>query len=297
MRANQVAAKGSVGRGGAAAGGVAPSVRAHLPAWPARLSTLVAHQLRSRVRGTIVWALSLGLLGALYVFLYPSMSGQMDQYMKSMPEEYLAFLGLEGGGMSTLAGFLDIEQYSIVAPLALAFLPIIMGARAIAGAEEIKSLDVLLSNPLPRWMVVTSAFLTMLVEVVAIVTVMAVLVWVPVKMSGQELAVSRLAAGSLNLVPLCLFFGGMALLFSAVVRRPGLAIAVPGAVLVVSYVLNGLAAAVDRISGLQPLSIFHHYGSAIRDGMPWGSAALISLLAVTFVALAALGFARRDIYT
>lgn len=297
MRADHVATTDSASRGGAAAGGVAPVVVAHLPAWPARLATLVAHQLGSRVRGTMVWALSLGLLGALYVFLYPSMSGQMDQYMKSMPEEYLAFLGLEGGGMSTLAGFLDIEQYSIVAPLALAFLPIILGARAIAGAEEAKSLDVLLSNPLPRWMVVASAFLTMLVEVVAIVTVMALLVWVPVKVSGQELAAGRLAAGSLNLVPLCLFFGGMALAFSAVVRRPGLAIAVPGAILVASYVLNGLAAAVDRIGALQPLSIFHHYGSAIRDGMPWGSAAVISLLALTFVLLAAVGFARRDIYT
>ncbi|MHB0980068.1 MAG: ABC transporter permease subunit [Thermoleophilia bacterium] len=297
MRADHVATAASASRGGAAAGAVVSAVVAHLPAWPARLATLVAHQVRSRVRGTVVWALSLGLLGTLYTALYPSMSGQMDRYLESMPEEYLAFLGLQGGGMSTLAGFLDIEQYSIVAPLALAFLPIILGARAIAGAEESKSLDVLLSNPLPRWMVVTSAFLTMLVEVVAIVTVMAVLVWVPVKMSGQELAVSRLAAGSLNLVPLCLFFGGLALLLSAVVRRPGLALAVPGALLVASYVLNGLAAVIDRISGLQPLSIFHHYGSAIREGMPWGSAALISLLAVTFVALAALGFARRDIYT
>lgn len=297
MRADDVVTTGSFGRGGAVAGGVAPAVGAHLPAWPTRLATLVAHQVRSRVRGTIVWALSLGLLGTLYVFLYPSMSGQMDQYLESMPEEYLAFLGLQGGGMSTLAGFLDIEQYSIVAPLALAFLPIILGARAIAGAEESKSLDVLLSNPLPRWMVVASAFLTMLVEVVVIVSVMAAFVWVPVKLSGQELDPGRLAAGSLNLVPLCLFFGGLALLFSAVVRRPGLAIAVPGALLVASYVLNGLAAAIGRISGLQTLSIFHHYGSAIRDGMPWGSAAVISLISVAFVALASVGFGRRDIYT
>lgn len=199
--------------------------------------------------------------------------------------------------MSTLAGFLDIEQYSIVAPLALAFLPILLGARTIAGAEEARTLDALLSNPLPRWIVVAAAFLTMVVEVVVVVTVMAVFIWVPVAVSGQELALSRLVAGSLNLVPLCLFFGGLALLISSIARRPSLAIAVPGAVLVASYVLNGLAAAIDRISGLQPLSIFYHYGSALQEGMPWGSAAVIFLLAIALAVLASVGFGRRDIYT
>lgn len=273
------------------------TVARRLPGPLNRLATVVAHQLRSRVRGTVVWSLSLGLLGSLYVALFPSMSGQIDEYMKALPPEYLAFLGLEGGGMSTLAGFLDIEQYSIVAPLALAFLPMLLGARTIAGAEEARTLDVLLSNPVPRWIVVAAAFLTMLVEVAVVVTVMAIFVWVPVVVSGQELALSRLAAGSLNLVPLCLLFGGLALLISSIARRPSLAIAVPGALLVASYVLNGLAAAIDRIGGLQPFSIFYHYGSAIQRGMPWGSAAIILLLAVAFAALASVGFGRRDIYT
>ena len=297
MRADDAMVAGPAGRGGTPTAVTIDAVSRDLPGWPARLATLVAHQLQSRVRGTTVWSVSLGLLGVLYVALFPSMSGQIDQYMKALPPEYLDFLGLQGGGMSTLAGFLDVEQYSIVAPLALAFLPILLGARTIAGAEEARTLDVLLSNPLPRWIVVASAFLTMLVEVVVIVTVMAVLVGVPAAASGQELAVGRLAAGSLNLVPFCLFFGGLALLVSSVVRRPGLAIAVPGAILVASYILNGLAAAIDRISGLQRFSIFYHYGSAIQDGMPWGSAAVIFLLAAALSGLASVGFARRDIYT
>jgi hypothetical protein len=72
---------------------------------------------------------------------------------------------------------------------------------------------------------------------------------------------------------------------------------VPGAILVASYVLNGLAAAIDSISGLQPFSIFYHYGSAIQDGMPWGSAAVIFLMGLALAGLASVAFARRDIYT
>ncbi|HZK48890.1 MAG TPA: ABC transporter permease subunit [Thermoleophilia bacterium] len=277
--------------GAAARGGVA------IPEWPVRLGALIGHQLRSRMRSTIVWSLSLGLLGTLYVALFPTMKGQLDQYMSALPEEYLAFLGLGTSSMSTLAGFLSIEMHSIIAPLALAFLPIIMGARAIAGAEETKSLDVLLSNPLPRWMIVACAFLTMVVELGIIVLALALLILVPTLMVGESLSVANLFAGSLNLIPFCLFFGGLALLFSAAFRRPGLAIAIPGAVLVASYVLDGLAAAIDAIAGLRPLSIFYHYGSAIETGMPWGSAAVITLFAVAFAGSAMALFYRRDIYT
>ena len=41
---------------------------------PDRVRTLVAHQLRSRVRSIVIWGVALGALGALYVTLFPSMS-------------------------------------------------------------------------------------------------------------------------------------------------------------------------------------------------------------------------------
>ncbi|MEY4918076.1 MAG: hypothetical protein RL616_1989, partial [Verrucomicrobiota bacterium] len=36
----------------------------------------------------------------------------------------------------TIQGFLALEVFNFMAPIALAFYPILLGARAIAGAEE-----------------------------------------------------------------------------------------------------------------------------------------------------------------
>ncbi len=46
----------------------------------------------------------------------------------------------------------------MLAPLALAFFPILASAGAIAGAEERGTIDVLLGNPIRRWHLVVGSF-------------------------------------------------------------------------------------------------------------------------------------------
>src|SRR3712207_6870721 len=50
------------------------------------------------------------------------------------------------------------SDLSFLVPLALAFFPILASAGAIAGAEERGTMDVLLSNPIPRWQLVAGSF-------------------------------------------------------------------------------------------------------------------------------------------
>ncbi len=53
--------------------------------------------------------------------------------------------------MTTIEGFVASQVFSFMAPLVLAFFPILASARAIAGAEERGTTAVLLGNPMPRW--------------------------------------------------------------------------------------------------------------------------------------------------
>ncbi len=57
-------------------------------------------------------------------------------------------------GPITIEQLLDMELMNGIIPMALPFLTMIIGARTIAGNEERKTLDLLLSNPLPRRQVV-----------------------------------------------------------------------------------------------------------------------------------------------
>src|SRR5690242_7575443 len=113
------------------------------PAIPGPLATfgaLLAHSLRLQRRAILIWGLALGAMAAMVVSVYPSMGAQLDDMMANYPPEMLAFFG-EVSSLSTIQGFLALEVFNVMAPLALAFYAIILGARTIAGAEERGTLD------------------------------------------------------------------------------------------------------------------------------------------------------------
>ena len=94
-----------------------------------------------------------------------------------------------------------------------------MGARAVAGTEERKALDLLLSNPVPRWQLVVSRYLAMAAGLAVVLLMLAVLTWLPAPVMGVDLSFWAVVQGAANLWPFGLFFGALALLCSSVLRR------------------------------------------------------------------------------
>jgi ABC-2 type transport system permease protein len=83
---------------------------------------------------------------------------------------------------------------------------------------------------------------------------------------------------------------------SAVFHRRFLALAIPAALLIVMYFVDGLASSAEFFDTIQPLSAFNYYGSAIQEGLDWGNFAVLTGATVVFAALAVLVFQKRDIY-
>jgi ABC-2 type transport system permease protein len=269
------------------------------PAIPGPFATfgaLIAHSLRLQRRAILIWGLALGAMSAMIVSIYPSIGAQLDDMMANYPPELLALFG-EVSSFGSVEGFLALEVFNLIAPLAFAFYAIILGARAIAGAEERGTLDLFLGNPLPRWQIVANGYATIAGALLGSAALLGLCTWVPALLAGVDLPLGAVIAATLNLLPLGLFFGGLALLASAFVHRAALAITIPGAVLVVMYFINGLGSVSKSMEPLRPLSIFKHYGSAIENGIAWPSFIVITLIGAAFAALAATAFARRDIYT
>jgi ABC-2 type transport system permease protein len=264
------------------------------------LAPLVTHVLRLQFRSIVIWGVALGLLSALTVVSFPPFSegNQLNEMLQNYPPEMRELFGIkEGTDLFTIEGFLASQLFSFLVPLALAFFPILASAAAIAGAEERGTIDVLLSNPVPRWQLVVGSLVATAVSLLGIVAILGLFTWVPALLLDVDLSLRKTAEAMLNLWPLCLFFGGLAMLCSAVFHRRALAIAIPGAVLVGMYFLNALGNLVEEIEDLQPLSVFYHYGSAIEEGIDWANFGGVTLATLLLVLLAVLAFARRDIYT
>jgi ABC-2 type transport system permease protein len=258
--------------------------------------TLAAHQLRARLRQILVWGVILGALGALYVALFPSMGDLLGEYMAEAPEGMQQYIGSAGEEL-TIEQWLEMELFNGIIPLALPFFMMVIGARAIAGSEERKTLDLLLSNPVPRWHVVAGALLTMALALAGVLAITWVLTYVAVPAAGVELAPGRLAQGLLTLWPFCLFFGALSLLVSSLVRRAALALVIPGVILVAMYVLDALSQVSSTIEPLRVVSIQHHLGGSLGGDFPWTAFLLVLLVTCVLGAAAAAAFARRDIYT
>ncbi len=106
-----------------------------------------------------------------------------------------------------------------------------------------------------------------------------------------------MAAASLTLWSLCIFFGGIALLLSAALHRRFLALAIPATLLILMYFVDGLASSVELFDAIKPLSAFNYYGSAIQNGMDWTSFGVLAGATAALVSVALLIFLRRDIYS
>ena len=173
--------------------------------------------------------------------------------------------------MGTIMGFLQAEIFGLIVPLALPFFAILAAANAIAGAEENGTIDVLMGNPLPRWQLVVAYFVSTAISLAGVFS--------PSSASFVGLgAVHRRGAddwhtaeGVFGAWPLALFFGGLAMLCSAIFHRRMLAVGISGAVLFVMYFLNVVSGLVEDLEFLKNFSAIYHYGSPITDGIDWAS--------------------------
>lgn len=264
-----------------------------------KLLALTMQHMSLRARGMFIWGIVLGAWGALFVAIWPTFENNpgLGQFYSSMPQAMLDLFGFGEDAFSTVEGLLDGELLGFMVPLALSIYAILVASSALAGAEEEGAIDVLMGNPLSRWQLVASRFLSAAALLLGIVAIMGLITWMTALIMDVDLAFESIAAGSLSLWPLCLFFGGVAMLCSAIFHRRFLAIAIPLALLVVMYFVDGLASSVEFLDTIQPLSAFYYYGSAIQDGIDWVNFAGLTAAALVLVGLAILIFRRRDIYT
>jgi ABC-2 type transport system permease protein len=263
----------------------------------ATLFALVSHTIRMQLRTAIIWGAAIGLYSAAMVASFTAIEGsaaKLNQLMEAYPKGMLEAFGVTDLGDP--ANYLHSQVFGL-APLALSFFPILALANAIAGAEERGTIDVLLGNPLPRWQLVAGNFIAVAVSLLEICAIVGLLTWGTAVLIDVDLGLQEVAEAVLNLWPICIVFGALALLCSALFHRRSLAIAIPAFLLFGTYLIDTIGRASEDLEDWRPISVFYYYGSAIENGIDWAHFGGITLVALALALLAALAFRRRDIYT
>jgi ABC-2 type transport system permease protein len=261
------------------------------------LFALVSHTSRSQLRSVLIWGGALGVYSAAMVASFTAIDGgadKLNQLMQAYPKGLLEAFGITDLGDP--ANYLH-SQFFGLAPLALSFFTILALANALAGAEERGTIDVLLGNPLSRWQLVAGNFIATALSLLGVCAVVGLLIWGTAVLMDVELSLRQIANGVLNLWPICIVFGALALLCSALFHRRTLAISIPAFLLFGMYLIDAIGRASKDLKDWRPASAFYYYGSAIEDGIDWAHFGSITLIAFALVLLAAIAFRRRDIFT
>jgi ABC-2 type transport system permease protein len=264
------------------------------------LGSVLSKTVRDQRRALVWWGVGLVATAAMYAAFYPSIvenAEVLTRYLESFPEALKnAFFGSDADFVSP-GGYLHTELFGFFGPLLLLIYTIGAGARAIAGEEERKTLDILLATPVSRRRVLVDKA-TALSASVAILTVV---LWIALVLLGPPFdltpGAANLAAAATSMSLLALAFGAIALAVGSWTGRRTLAVGVAAGIGGATYLIDALAPTLDAVAWLQRVSPFYYYDAnvPVKNGLEPVHALVLLAIAAAGFALALIGFERRDL--
>lgn len=253
--------------------------------------------LREQRRALVLWAGALTGVGAMYTLFWPVMgeAPEMEALVQGLPEAFLIGMGWDRIG--TAAGYLESTVFALLGPVLLLVYAVSAGARLVAGEEEAGTLELEVTAPVSRRLVLLQRALALVVEVGILTTALAVVTVLLVVLLGMDVAVTNVLAASLGLGLFVLAMGMVALSAGAVSGRRGIGLAVGSTVAVGAYLADTMAPLAPGAAWLRTVSPFGWYlqGDPLTSGVdPLGYAGLVALSLLALV-VAARRFDRRDL--
>lgn len=263
------------------------------------LSNLFLKTLYDRQRNLTWWALGIISLVILIMLFFPAIQDvpAFDELIEAYPEELLRAFAGEIQSFTSPEGYLNSQLFFFVTPLLFLIFAIGFGASAIAGEEEKGTLDLLLSHPLPRWLVVLEKYAALTASLVLLHLIMFASLVVGAALVDMDITGGRLAEVTIANILLALPFGALALALGCATGKRGLAIGVSAAVAVASYFLNALAPVIETLEGAEQASPFYYYIGAdpLSNGLDYVHVAVLAAITVVFLAISLITFQRRDL--
>jgi ABC-2 type transport system permease protein len=252
----------------------------------------------------LAWIVGLAAMAFMVAALYRSV-GAFDygQFIRNLPNALIAAMGLDPKALPPAGSRYPVEswltqEFLSWAPLAVGIYGVVYGSGAIAREAENRTLDLVLSHPVPRaWFVVAKA-LVFLVSVTLLVVASGVALQAGLAAAGTTFHMANLYLALFEAALAGLAIGGYSLLFSCLFLSTGKAAAVGGLLTVAFYAIDLVSRTVASIGWLGNVSLFHFYQAqrVLSTGhLDWTGVAVWSLIAVGAVACAAAAFQRRDI--
>ena len=217
--------------------------------------TLVKHELWQERWTLVVWTVSIGVLMAVCVFMYPEMKDEMDDVTEMFASmgAFTAAFGMDRLNFGTLIGFYAVECGNILG-LGGAFFACLIAIGALSKEEKERTAEFLLTHPISRPRVVTEKMIGILLQVTVLnIAVLGMAVF-SVLAIGEELPLRELGLLHLAYYLLQIELVGICFGLSAFLSRGGLGMGI--GIAAVMYFLNLVANISDGADFLKYITPF-----------------------------------------
>ncbi|MBU1110600.1 ABC transporter permease subunit [Patescibacteria group bacterium] len=199
----------------------------------------------------------------MYVAIFPSFSkdaAEMTKVFENFPAELFEAFDVNAATMLTsIEGFLSMEQYSIMWPIIVIILVISLGASAFAAEVEQGTIEVLLSQPLSRAKIFWAKYLAGLFIIFLFVffSVASILPFARLHNVAIDLS-AHFWMGILGLL-FAVSIYSMAILFSSIFSSKGKVSSAVAGILIFMYAADILASLKESLDNLRYVSFFYYF--------------------------------------
>jgi ABC-2 type transport system permease protein len=255
------------------------------------IKTLSEHQVLLIITGSVMFL----VMGVLIGPIFNMMPAEFMDITADFPEALLAAFG--GGDMSTPEGWYQIETFGLMAPIALWVVTIVVGAHALAGEEERRTMGLLLANPIKRSKIVIEKAWAMVVCAITVGFAIFAGVVAGSLLGGLGMDIGNIAATCLLVTLLGLVIGSLALALSAATGRAKVAVFGSIGAAAVFYMGASFLPLSESVAGYAKWSPYYYYLSSdpLLTGMNWGHGAILAGLTLGLVIMSVVLFQRRDL--
>ena len=223
--------------------------------------TIVKQEWRSQKVPLLIWSLSIGLLIAACVLMYPDMQSQMAEVndIFSSMGNFTAAFGMDRLNFGTLKGYYAVEGGNILG-IGGAFYAAILGVSALMKEERDHTAEFLLTHPVSRTRVISEKLVGVVSSILALNALVILLSILSILLIGETVFWKELLLYHFLTLLMQLEISGICFGVSAYLKRNGLGIGIGIAGLM--YVLNIISNITPDAKFLKYLSAFSYTDGA-----------------------------------
>ncbi len=262
-------------------------------------------QLKQSWMQILTWGVGLGFLTLFMSVVVedPEVINQYSAVIAAMPPAILSAFGISDVALlTTPEGFLVFAGFTYGA-IILSVFGVLAGLSITANDEDSGMMNIVLSLPTPRWQVIVERFLAMVIVLAGVVLLMYAGMFTGNIAFNLEMDMVALFLGAINMMPMILAIMAITTLVGAVFSNKLIITAVAGSFVLISYVINIIADAVNKndvpaAEWVEKISVYNYLGSenVVLDGqLNAGNVSILLVATILAVAISVYAFDNRDI--